>query len=71
MRRREFLAGAAAFAAVSVVQARTLKRIVLLSITPEEHPTSRVPALLRKLGEFGWISGRTAMLSAIRAFITV
>jgi hypothetical protein len=52
MKRRQFLSGAAGaltIASTSYAQSLKRKRVLLLSITPEGHATSRVSALLDKL----------------------
>ncbi len=62
MRRRQFLSGAAgALTIASISHAQSLKRVLLLSITPESHATSRVSALLDKLSRLGWVNGHTAL----------
>jgi putative ABC transport system substrate-binding protein len=62
MRRRRFLSGAAGALTIALTShAQSLKRVLLLSITPEGHATSRVSALLDKLSRLGWVNGHTAL----------
>ena len=65
MRRREFLAGAAAFAAASSLSAQVprVRRVALATPGVPEVDARNVDSIRNRLRELGWVEGRTVEYS--------